>query len=106
MDFNNIFKPDEAPPEAVADVERWLKEMESRGLTVTDPQQARPDHAGRFYQAVQHRKIETGKLDVKQIYENAFPFRLRLCRGLTACRNGRKITCGVLASPAFKNRLL
>lgn len=36
MDFNNIFKPDETLPEAVADVERWLKEMERRGLTVTD----------------------------------------------------------------------
>lgn len=75
MDFNNIFKPDETLPEAVADVERWLKEMESRGLTVTDL-----NKRIQIMQAVSTKlsntaKIETGKLDVKQIYENAFPFR-------------------------------
>lgn len=75
MDFNNIFKPDETLPEAVADVERWLKEMENRGLTVTDL-----NKRVQIMQAVSTKlsnsaKIETQSLDVKRIYENAFPFR-------------------------------
>ena len=75
MDFNNIFKPDEALPEAVSDVERWLKEMEDRDLTVTDL-----NKRVQIMQAVSIKlsntaKIETGKFDVKQVYENAFSFR-------------------------------
>ena len=49
--------------------------MENRGLTVTDL-----NKRIQIMQAVSTKlsntaKIETGKLDVKQVYENAFPFR-------------------------------
>lgn len=75
MDFNNIFKPDETLPEAVTDVERWLKEMESRGLTVTDLNKRIQIMQTVSTKLSNTAKIETGNLDVKQIYENAFPFR-------------------------------
>lgn len=75
MDFNNIFKPDETLPEAVADVERWLKEMERRGLTVTDLNKRIQIMQSVSTKLSNTAKIETRNLDVKQIYENAFPFR-------------------------------
>jgi|GEM_PF-5870016 hypothetical protein len=75
MDFNNIFAPDEALPEAVADVKHWLEELEQRGFTVTDL-----NKRIQILQAVSTKlsnsaKIETQNLDVQKIYESAFPFR-------------------------------